>query len=346
MAEKSDSKKQASTMMTWNRQSVGRSLLPMLRLASEAQTLSETSDHAQMVRHELLSMAAGQACEAQPEIYRQLLHVFQTASAVTLRMWFGWIDCPGEVLDAAFDFIEQHLNDAAPSTRRTVSPTEDGYFAGLFSVSGGEGRVNLAAPFEKYYFCDEMLYPDYRMRRLKLGEECRALIRRYAPYYQRIRAWYREAGEQDAPLSAEHHAYMQLYDYFVRCNAYEDQLRDDREALEYERGGLGWFHRARKREIDAELHELRQAELRLQLENAQEKYDAFEDQFKRQREKWEEELQNAPLTAFGRRRELKQKLMELEEKLENMREECGLDDLNRRCGNAASATKERVRKST
>lgn len=120
---------------------------------------------------------------------------------------------------------------------------------------------------------------------------------------------------------------MELYEYFLERIAYEDRLRNDRQALEYERGGLGWFHRERKREIDRELYELDLAELEMRLEDARERYDAYEAQFENDRKAWEEELRCAPLTAFGRRKELKQKLSALNEKLLQYRKEFGLDDL-------------------
>ena len=83
----------------------------------------------------------------------------------------------------------------------------------------------------------------------------------------------------------------------------------------------------RKREIDRELHELDLAELEMRLEDARGRYDAYASQFEDQRQAWEEELRCAPLTAFGRRKELKQKLAALDDKLLEYRKALELDDL-------------------
>ena len=67
--------------------------------------------------------------------------------------------------------------------------------------------------------------------------------------------------------------------------------------------------------------------MKLKIEDARERYEAYEAQFVPVRQAWQDELSCAPLTAFGRRRELKQKLSELELSLAQYREELGLDKL-------------------
>ena len=305
----------------WNRFEVGRCLLPVLRCV-DAERDEEASDEAPEERREqALACIAKQAAS-----YEQLLRVYRTAAPEQLEKWFGWIECERSLLDDAFDFIAENIG-GRPSGGSKRSYEKELYFASLFRITENGQTVDLAEPFEQYYFCDEVIYKDYLHRRIKLGQACQAWIRRYLPYYQRIRAWYRENGGKASGLGAEYIAYMELLDYFQSQNAYEDELAGEREALEYERGGLGWFHRARKREIDRELHGLRLREMELRIENAQQTYDAYEAQFDAARTAWQQELSGAPLTAFGRRRELKQKLSQLEISLEEYRRELGLDEL-------------------
>lgn len=311
-----------SANVSWNRMEVNRCLLPVLRFVDAARM----NDVSREEYNELLRGAL-QACRARPDAYRQISHVFCTGSEQTLEQWFGWIECDDELLDGAFDFINDELNGVAKHEPIQISLHEDMFFAELLHIAQGEGTVDLRYPFEQFYFCDEFIYKDYLFRRIELADKCKAWIRRYQPYYQRAWTWYCEHGGKHCAVSVEHHAYMELYEYFLERIAYEDRLRNDRQALEYERGGLGWFHRERKREIDRELYELDLAELEMRLEDARERYDAYEAQFENDRKAWEEELRCAPLTAFGRRKELKQKLSALNEKLLQYRKEFGLDDL-------------------
>jgi hypothetical protein len=67
--------------------------------------------------------------------------------------------------------------------------------------------------------------------------------------------------------------------------------------------------------------------MELRLEKARERYEAYERQLERRRTQWEEELKNAPFTAFARKKELKQKLAALDEQLLAKRRELCLDDL-------------------
>ena len=120
---------------------------------------------------------------------------------------------------------------------------------------------------------------------------------------------------------------MQLYEYFLERMTYEEKLQNDRRSLEYERGGLGWFGRDRKRAIERELKDIELSEMELRLEKARERYEAYQGQFERRRAQWEEELKNAPVTAFARKKELKQRLAALDEQILAYRRELGLDEL-------------------
>ena len=303
----------------WNRQEVNRYLLPVLRYAD---ALRQGRESERAAEHALLAIAAS------PEAYTQLSHVWRTGSCEVLDRWFGGFVCDDALLDAAFAIIDGHVGDDVDG-QISLSYDKQMYFAGLFRIHTDEGEVDLAQPFEQYYFCDEVIYPDFRYRRVQLGDECIAWIRRYLPYYNRIRAWYRENGEAQSGVGYEYMAYMELYDHFRARIAYEDGLREQRQALEYERGGLGWFHRGRKREIERELTELSLRELTRRMEDATERYEAYEAQFLTDREAWLSELEHAPLTAFGRKKELKLKLSELERQLNEYRAELGLDELAR-----------------
>ncbi|MBO5897892.1 MAG: hypothetical protein J6R04_02660 [Clostridia bacterium] len=300
----------------WNRSEVNRYLLPVLRYVGGMRdgTLTE--------REMAHANAALSRC---PEAYAQLLRVYHNAPDDIRSKWFGWIECDEAVLDEAFSLIGRF--SGGKSTQAEASYSKQMYFAGLFRISKNGQSLDLAQPFEQYYFCDEVIYRDYLIRRLDLAKTCKEWIRQYLPYYNRIRSWYRENGEKSCGVGYEYEAYMELYDHFRDEIAYEDQLRDERQALEYERGGLGWFHRARKKEIDEALYELSLRELRYQIDRATERYEAFEAQFLRQREAWQEELTNAPVTAFARRRELKKNMAELELRLDEYREELQIEAL-------------------
>lgn len=310
-------------MPKWNRFEVGRYLLPVLRCV-DPRADDEVSDGKQDDRYEHALEAIAGARDA----YAQLLRVYRTASPELMERWFGWIECEDALLDDAFDFIAREARGEATAAPR-VNYEKEMYLASLFRISEQGKTVDLAAPFEQYYYCDEVIYKDYLYRRIKLEDECRASLRQYLPYYNRIRVWYRENGGKQSGVGAQYHAYMELIDYFHSRNVYEDSLRDERQALEYERGGLGWFHRARKREIDGELYDLCLRELKLKIDDARARYEAYEAQFVQARQDWQDELSSAPLTAFGRRKELKQKLLELEQTLSEYRERLGLDELQR-----------------
>ena len=308
----------------WNRSQVSRCLLPVLRCVD-----GETDDALSPEERKGQEEAMREAICRHPQLYRQLSRVFREGDQTHLEQWFGWIDCAPEQLEDAFDRIDDGLDEAEDTQagEDKASYGKNLYFMNLFRITDGGEPVDLAYPFEQYYFCDGVVYRDYLLRRVELGEKCRAWIRRYLPYYHRISTWYRENGGEKSGLPREYCAYMELLDYFMARCSYEDRLRDQRRALEYERGGLGWFHRQRKREIDRELEEVTAAELKMRMEDARERYEAYEAQFSEQRDAWEWELEHAPFTAFGRKKELKHQLTLLEEKLASYRAQVRLDEL-------------------
>ena len=65
----------------------------------------------------------------------------------------------------------------------------------------------------------------------------------------------------------------------------------------------------------------------MRLGDTPEKMEAYEAQFDRQRANWQYELAHAPLTAFGRKKELKQKLAAMEQRIRSYRVELKLDEL-------------------
>lgn len=307
---------------TWNRTQVNRCLLPILRYLDSVPE-SALSDEA---REEQRQQALEALCD-HPQEYRQLLRVFQKGNEQLLDQWFGWIECEPSLLQQTFAFVEQNLPSDAADASAHKSYDKELYFIRMFQITEDGETVDLAYPFEQYYFCDEVIYQDYLWRRIELGDKCKAWIRHYIPYYTHIRSWYVAHADEAEGISREYTAYMELLDYFMTQIAYEDQLRDERQALEYERGGLGWFHRARKREIDEALFEVARKEFKLKLDSTQEKYDAYAAQYDKQRRAWEDELERVPLTAFGRRRELKQRLMAVQQKIREYRDSIGLDAL-------------------
>lgn len=309
---------------SWNRLEVNRYMLPVLR-AVDRERQEELSEE----ECDALIDRATDACRQSPEAYRQLAYVWCHGDTPTLDKWFGRIECEDAMLDEAFDFINGVLHGEVQD-RTPPSLEQQLYFSSLFQIHEDGKTVDLSEPFEQYYFCDSLIYRDARHRRIELGEKCREWIRRYRQYYVRIRSWYRKNGGSKCAVSAEYHEYMRLYDFFSGRMEYQDSLSREREALEYELAGLGWFHGDRKREISQDLYEIKLKELELQLEDAREKYEAYEEQFEDTRRDWEDELATAPLTAFGRRKELKQNLISLKSQLDEYRRFLDLDGLQTR----------------
>lgn len=311
-------------MPSWNRLEVHRYMLPVLRAVDR-----ERQDKLSPEECDVLIERAEDACRQSPEAYRQLAYVWCHGDTPTLDRWFGAIECEDALLDAAFDFINGILHGEGDG-RTPPSLEQQLYFASLFQIHEEGKTVDLSEPFEQYYFCDSVIYRDARHRRIELGEKCQEWIRRYRQYYQRIRTWYRKNGENKCPVSAEQHEYMNLYDYFLERMQYQEDIRREREKLEYERGGLGWFQGDRKREIARKLYEIEVRELECKLEDAREKYEAYQEQFEDTRRGWEDELATAPLTAFARRKELKHNLITLDAQLDEYRRFLNLDGLEER----------------
>lgn len=321
------------TEKRWNRAEVNRRLLPILRHLDK----TVTQELSEQERQELGQQAL-EAIARDREGYAQLSHVFRTVGDEAYAQWFGWIACGEQLLLDAFAFIDARLEGKdSRDSASDVSYEKEMYFASLFRISQGDKTVDLSYPFEQYYFCDGIIYRDYLFRRVELGETCKEWIRKYLPYYTRIRAWYLEHGGRQSGVGPAYHAYMQLLDHFHTRVDYEDGIRDSIQALEYERAGLGWFHRERKRQIDRELAGLRLDELILRVEDATERYEAYEAQFEHQRRSWQNELNRAPLTAFGRKKELKGKLQALDQKLSDYRAKIGLDELQKQLGKMEKA---------
>ena len=110
---------QKETLARWNRTEVNRYLLPVLRYVDPIQN-EELSPREQQARRAY----ALQACAAHPEAYRQMIHVYQGGSPSTKQMWFGWIECEGELLDEAFSFIGRALDgEEVPTGAVTFAKT-------------------------------------------------------------------------------------------------------------------------------------------------------------------------------------------------------------------------------
>lgn len=323
MAENNLLQHRETVVPSWNRLEVNRYMLPVLRAVDR----ERQADLSEQECRALIDQAKN-ACRQSPEAYRQLSYVWCHGETPTLDRWFGWIECEDALLDEAFDFINAVLH-GEEEDRPLPSLEQELYFSSLFQIHEDGKTIDLSEPFEQYYFCDVVIYRDARHRRIELGEKCKEWIRRYRQYYQRIRSWYRKHGEFKCPVSTEHHEYMKLYDHLVARMEYEERLQAERKELEYEHGGLGWFRGDRKREIAQKLYEIELEELELRLENALEKYEAYEEQFESTREGWEDELVTLPLTAFARRRELKNNLVALNEQLDNYRRLLDLDNLQK-----------------
>ena len=192
-------------MPKWNRFEVGRYLLPVLRCV-DSRADDEVSDGEQDDRYDHALEAIAGARDA----YAQLLRVYRTASPELMERWFGWIECEDALLDDAFDFIAREARGEATAAPR-VNYEKEMYLASLFRISEQGKTVDLAAPFEQYYYCDEVIYKDYLYRRVKLEDECRASLRQYLPYYNRIRVWYRENGDKQSRSADIHNSYLMEY---------------------------------------------------------------------------------------------------------------------------------------
>jgi hypothetical protein len=100
----------------------------------------------------------------------------------------------------------------------------------------------------------------------------------------------------------------------ARCD-YETRLSEQKASLEYERGGLGWFGKTRKREIDRELRDLSITELQMEIEDEKAQLQGALDPLQARLEALETELAAAPLTAFARKKALKAAIADLNEEI-------------------------------
>ena len=214
--------------------------------------------------------------------------------------------------------------------------TEDAALRRLFCISrtytdeqSGRVRVrraDLLAPFVE--LCRETS-PTERHR---LEEHCRAAVHTHLHDYVRALSYYREhyaASNCDAHglLLPETHTCMQyLEQILARCDL-EATLAQKKQALEYERGGLGWFGKTRKREIDAELHELSITALELQMEDERAACRAATEPLLQDIERIQAELANAPVTAFTRKKELRRALRQAQESVHEIEQQSTLDEL-------------------
>ena len=318
----------------WNRSEVSRFLVPVLKYCD---LVRRDASHEEVAAAQQL---AASAVAAAPRAYQQLMRVYKIGSDAALSQWFGGIDCDDELLEDAFIYIEEALNPPQPEPQPTPATAPDyrleSAFRSLCVISDEATTVNLLAPVEEYYFCDESRYEDYEYRRVLIADKCRAQLHKYLNHYLRVLDWYRtnfpaaadSATPSDDPaLRPESHVYVKLLERWLAHADYERHLQEQISQLQYERGGLGWFHRKRKIEIDKALAALRVQQCRLRVEDANERCDAYCAPLIRQKEALQAELDCAPLTAFGRKKELRAKIAELMAKIDEYREQSGVDTL-------------------
>jgi hypothetical protein len=326
----------------WNRSEVSRHLLPILKYCDLA-TDPSTEQELATARQTALA-----AIRSAPTAYRELLRVYRRASDAELSRWFGAIDCEDALLEDVFIFIEDTLdpkptdasqtskasnNAAAPSTY-----TLESTFRALCRISDDGQAVNLLSPFEEYYFCDESRYEDCEYRRVLVADKCRALLQRYLNHYLRILDWYRAnipdardiaAPSTDPTLRPESHVYLRLMEQWIAHCDYASRIEEQIGQLEYERGGLGWFHRQRKAEIDHTLAALRVQQCKLRLDDVTERYDAFCAPLLQKKEAMQLELDRAPLTAFARKKELRAAIAALVARMDEFHEQSGMDEIEK-----------------
>ena len=328
----------------WNRSEVSRFLVPILKYCDLARRDADPEEVA------AAQQLVANAVAASPRAYQQLMRVYKIGSDAALSQWFGGIDCDDELLEDAFIYIEEALKAPAPQPTPAAAPEYrlESVFRSLCTISEEESTINLLAPVEEYYFCDESRYEDYEYRRVLIADKCRAQLHKYLNHYLRILDWYRAsfptasddaAPSSDPALRPESHVYVTLLERWLAQADYEQHLREQISQLQYERGGLGWFHRKRKIEIDKSLAALRVQQCRLRVDDANERCDAYCAPLIRQKEALQAELDCAPLTAFGRKKELRAKIAELMAKIDEYREQSGIDALEAELAQLKKAAK-------
>ena len=314
----------------WNRREVTTYLLPVLKYRDalrQGATGEELSD-----AHESAMDALTQA----PVAYGQLLRVYRRGSDEALDQWFGGIDCDDELLGDVFDYVEEILEPVSRSggnaAKEPPDYRRDAAYRALFRVTVQGKQVDLFAPFEEYYFCDASACEDHRYRRVLLARTCEQWVETHLNFYVRTCAWYREnvpspCADGQGLRPESHAAAAMIEQLLARCD-YRRRLSEQRQALEYERGGLGWFHRDRKYQIAEELRDISHKEMELRWQDAKEEYEAYCEPLLAHEQAWQLELDRAPVTAFARKKELKEKLASVREQMESFRQELQLDELD------------------
>lgn len=345
----------------WNSTEVAKYLLPFLRFC-DAKRNSDTADESLDALQQDMMSCYG-AC---PAAYRQLHRVYTHADDSTLQAWFGGIDCDDALLEDVFATIEQCLQSALAITsaqfdsslvntsasaaqkaqqatlsqqasprRHAASLGEDASFRSLFVISRtqkdeetGQTRVrrlDLLVPFLELCRCGN------DAERIECEHRCRRALEVYENDYRHAMAQYREQypTDEDAQLLLpETRLCMQLIAQLFSRLEYEADLNERREALTYERGGLGWFGRARKKEIDDALLDIDLQAVELKIADEEERLQAAIAPLQARLEAMENELAVAPITAFGRKKELKQGIRQTQEEIAEIEAQSTLDALN------------------
>jgi hypothetical protein len=260
-------------------------------------------------------------------------------------------DKPGAVGAAAPSSVAHTTSSATPSASedadsaepltaqpsgRSESLTEDSAFRKLFRIShtytdteSGKVRVrhtDLLLPFLEFCRASN----DAERRRAE--ELCLGTVGRYLSDYLHALTYYRESyadpdSDAYAMLLSETHLCMQLLEQTVARTDYERTLAQQKAALQYERGGLGWFGGARKRSIDTKLRDISICELQLALEDERARLDTVLSPLQQQLENFEDQLARAPMTAFRRKKELRTQIAQLEQQIEQEKKQSRIKDL-------------------
>jgi hypothetical protein len=225
--------------------------------------------------------------------------------------------------------------DAAPAAPTAGQLSEDAALRRLLRVShtytDAEGQIrtrqlDLLTPFLEFCRATDTT------ARQRLQERCLAAVQTHPADYVHVLTLYRQryadpGTSAHTALLQETHDCMRLIEHLLaRCD-YETALSDKKAALEYERGGLGWFGRTRKREIDKALHELSLTELRLRIEDERVRLQTECEPLERKLQRMETELEHAPLTAFARKKELRASIKQTQAALADLHAQSELEAL-------------------
>ena len=336
----------------WNRARVEKYLLPYLRFCDAKRNSNVTDEQL-----DALQQTALDAFSACPEAYRQLARVYTRADDDLHRAWFGSIDCDDALLDDVFSMIEESLSVAltvqeprlpdtpTPPQESTAKPTvakarrapslsEDATLRALFLISRTQKdkdtgklrvrRLDLLLPFLELCRC----YDD--TEKVECQARCRKALQVYRKDYTHAIAQYREqypTNEDAASLLPETRQCLQLLEQMLDRLSYQINLDERREALEYERGGLGWFSAQRKREIDNALLDIDIEAVELKISDEEERLQAQLAPLQHQLEDMAEQLALSPVTAFGRKKQLKLGIKQTQERIREIENSSELDTL-------------------